>query len=52
VERVFEGHEIEQAVLGLLHEIDPVARAEEFSRSSVGLSPGRAMPAGAVEGDG
>ena len=51
-EGVLNGHEVEQAALGLLDEVDPVAGREELGRPGVGLAPGRRMPTGAVQRDG
>ena len=51
-ERVLDGHEVEQAPLGLLDEVDPVVGVEQLGGPGVGFAPGRGVPAGTVERDG
>ena len=40
-ERVLDGDQVEQAALGLLHQLGPVARGEQLVRAGAGLAPGR-----------
>ncbi len=51
-ERVLDGHEVEQTVLGLGDQIGPVGGGEQFTGAGDRFAPGGRVPAGAVEGDG
>ena len=52
IQAVLDGEEVEQAALGLLSQLGPVAGGEQPLRSRVGFAPRGGMPASAVEGDG
>lgn len=49
---VLDGHQVQQAPLGLDHQVAPVAGGEQLGRPGVDGSPGRRVPPGAVQRDG
>ena len=51
VQPVLDGEEVQQAALGLLSQLGPVAGGEQPLRLRVGLAPRGGMPASAVEGN-
>ena len=51
VQPVLDGEEVQQAALGLLSQLGPVASGEQPLRLGVGLPPRRGMPARAIEGN-
>ena len=51
-EPVLDGHEVEQAALGLGDDVGPVGGGEQLGRARPGLAPRGGMPSSAVERDG